>query len=46
MAGGGMVVVTADVVVVGRGVVTGTEVVVVRLLLYGLRVVPGGRRVM
>lgn len=30
----------------GSGVVTGAAVVVVRLLLKGRRVVPGGRRVM
>lgn len=36
----------AVVVVVGSGVVTGAEVVVGRLPLKGLRVVPGGRRVM
>lgn len=46
LVGGGLLVVTAAMVVVGgRGVVFGAEVVVVRLPLKGLRVVPGGRRV-
>lgn len=44
MVAGGNAVVETAAVVVGSGVVTGAEVVVIRLPVKGLRV-PGGRRV-